>query len=430
MYRRFLCSATMLGCLLFIQLPSVWAETPEGSSLRLSERGPLVDMVRLVINRHPRAQSIDASLLASSARYQAADQPIYNPELEIDAERTDINTTSLGFSQSIDWSDKRGTHARTASYDHAALNAESDLARQGLAIELLKALSEYHTANDLNKLGLQHIQLMQKFSAISEKRHQAGDLNQVELDLARIAALEANLESAELAARLSDAEQALISLFGEIPIPETWPMLPQSLHDIQQYEVNSEKLLRSHPAFKAQLAHLMVARSLIELRQRETRPDPTISIRAGREDKETMTGLTLSVPLYIRNNYQAEVSEANANLAKAEQDAQTAWLNLMSQLNSAVRRYTLTYSTWTEWQQRGVTSLNRRTEVLEQLWRTGEMEATDYLVQVKQSLDTQGAATDLRGRLWQTWLDWLAASGTVFKWLDIEINASTVTTHD
>jgi len=420
MYKRFTLSVALLGGLLFVQFQSARAETSPVSSQQVSQHEQLADLVRTVISNHPRARSIDALLKASSAKSDAASQPLYNPELEIEAERTDISTTTLGLSQTIDWSDKRDARARTADHEHRAALAEAESQHQELAIELLKALGEYHTGNDLNIQGQQRLQLMQQFSSLAEKRYRAGDLNQIELDLAKLAALEANLESAELTARLSDAEQMLLSLLGKQPVPQNWPALSNSLDDIQHAESDTEKLLRSHPTFRAQQAHILAARSTVDVRQRETRPDPTISIHAGREDRETLTGLSLSVPLFARNSYRAEVNEASANLIQAEHDAQTTWLSLERQLNTAIRRYTLTQSAWSLWQEQGKTSLSRRTELLEKIWQTGELGTTDYLVQVKQTLDTQSAATELRGRLWQTWLDWLSASGTVFQWLNID----------
>ena len=424
MYKKFIISAALAGCVLVSPVQLTWAETPIVNSDQVSEHKQLVDLVRLVVNQHPRARSIKATLQASSAQFQAADQPLYNPELELDIERTDIDTTSLGISQTIDWGDKRGVRAKTARHKHNAATATAESNRQGLAIELLEALQEYHTADVLNKQGNQRLQLMQQFAAVAKKRNLAGDLNSIELELAKLTALEAKLESTELAVRLSDAEQILQSLFGELPVPTNWPTLPQSLPYIDKSEIDSDKLLREHPTFRTQQAQVTAARTMIELRQRETRPDPTISIRTGREENETLTGLTLSVPLFVRNSYNAEVDEANASLIQTEQDMQTLWLNLNKQLKTTSQRYTLTHATWKEWQQSGETSLNNRVDLLERLWKSGELSTTDYLVQIKQTLDTQSAATELRGRVWQAWLDWLVASGTVFKWMNIDNNAS------
>ncbi len=422
MYKQLLVSIAVFTCLSILQLQSVRAENYTGSSSELLERGRLADLVRLIIDHHPRVTSAGASLQASSARYQAANQPLYNPELELDTERTDINTTSLGLSQTIDWNDKREARVRSAGHDRNVAVAAVEVARLGLATELLKALSDYHTADAINLLGQQRLQIMQQFASIADQRYQAGDLNQVDLELAKLAALEATLESTEIAARLSDAETTLRGLFSNLPVPKSWPGMPQSLPVIGETDI--ESLLRSHPAFKVRQAQVETSRAIIVERQRETRPDPTISLRAGREDDDMLTGLTLSVPLFVRNTFQAEVTEANALVTQAEFDARATWLALQSQLNASIQRYSLTRTSWNTWQKTGETSLKQRVELLERLWQIGELRTTDYLVQLKQTLDTQTAAAELRGRLWLSWSNWLTASGTVFQWLGIEISGS------
>ncbi|NOX09388.1 MAG: TolC family protein [Gammaproteobacteria bacterium] len=415
MYKRFSIVALLSGCMLFIPVPAISTETSVA---------PLANFVAQVIDNHPRIRSMDAALKASSARYQAADQALYNPELEFDTERTDINTTSLGISQTIDWSDKRGARAKTAQQTYNANAADANSLRQQLARNLLNALSEYNTADTLNRLGQQSLQLMQQFVDIAEQRLQAGDLNQVELDLAKLAALEADLESSELAARLSDAEQALFSLLGDRPAPRVWPGLPQTLPVIQSDRLDIEDLIKTHPVFQAKQAQINAARALVSLRQREAKPDPTIGIRAGREDNNTLTGLTLSLPLFVRNTYQAEVTEAHAQLTQTEFDARSTWLDLKNRILTARQRYILTRNTWTNWQQRGTSSIKRRIDLLKQLWQVGELSSTDYLIQLKQTLDTQSAGIELRGRLWHNWSNWLMASASIFQWLEIDERTS------
>ncbi|MBL4743063.1 MAG: hypothetical protein JKX87_00225 [Cycloclasticus sp.] len=54
---------------------------------------------------------------------------------------------------------------------------------------------------------------------------------------------------------------------------------------------------------------------------------------------------------------------------------------------------------------------------MERLWRAGELSTTDYLVQLKQSLDTQASAIEQKTQLWQSWTQWLIASGEINQWL-------------
>ena len=59
----------------------------------------------------------------------------------------------------------------------------------------------------------------------------------------------------------------------------------------------------------------------VELSVREKKPDPTFGFRIGKEDSDTLTGLTFSVPLFVRNTFSAEVDVANASLIQAERTA-------------------------------------------------------------------------------------------------------------
>jgi cobalt-zinc-cadmium efflux system outer membrane protein len=57
--------------------------------------------------------------------------------------------------------------------------------------------------------------------------------------------------------------------------------------------------------------------------------------------------------------------------------------------------------------------------MLDRLWQAGELNTTDYLVQLKQALGTEASAIDQRGRMWQAWATWLAASGQADQWLNL-----------
>ena len=75
---------------------------------------------------------------------------------------------------------------------------------------------------------------------------------------------------------------------------------------------------------------------------------------------------------------------------------------------------------WDEWQRMGAGSLTSQTEMLERLWRAGELNTTDYLVQLQQTLDTRVAASEQRGTVWEAWVAWLTASGQVDAWVELD----------
>lgn len=57
-----------------------------------------------------------------------------------------------------------------------------------------------------------------------------------------------------------------------------------------------------------------------------------------------------------------------------------------------------------------------RAELLERLWKAGELSTSDYLVQLKQALDTALAGAELRGELLRVTLDHLSAAGRLDDW--------------
>lgn len=392
----------------------------EPTTLRTSPA--LRQLIGETLDQNPGVQAARAAVEAAEARARGADQPLYNPQLELDAEQAETRTGTLGLSQSIDWADKRGARTAVAGAELDNARAEYAAVRQQLAGELIAALGRFHTATATQRLAQQRQELMQRFLDLAEQRRRAGDINQVELDLARLAHTQATLQLSQVASDQSEAEQALAAITGGPR--RDWPLLPGDLPALQTVDVDA--LLRNLPALRAQQARVGAAQSTITLRRRERRPDPTIGVRAGQErafrngsdDAYSVVGLTLSIPLYVRNNFSAEVEAAGAEQTQAEQALQDAYRRARAQLLSAAERYRLGRGAWVAWQDSGQASLGSQVTLLERIWRAGEMSTADYLVQINQTLDTRLNALEVQGRLWTTWADWLVASGQIDTWID------------
>lgn len=379
-------------------------------------------LVRETLNENPGVQAARAAVDAAAARERAASQPLYNPELVLDAERAETATATLGLDQTIDWADKRGARSGIAANELTGRRAALDANRQALAGELLSALGRFHTARASQDLAGRRAALMGRFLELAEQRRRAGDLNQVELDLARLAATQARLQQAQTAADTAEAAQALAAVVGA-DRPD-WPGLPQDLPAVEG--VDAEAILTALPALRAQQARIAAARSTITLRARERRPDPTVGLRAGQErgfrgndDSYGVVGLTLSVPLFVRNTFKAEVDAANAELIQAQREGQDLYRRARSQLLSAAERYRLARDAWAIWERTGAPSIESQVALLERIWRAGELSTADYLVQLNQTLDTRAEALSVRGRLWGAWFDWLVASARIDDWLGL-----------
>jgi len=408
MRKRLFMPAALLGCLLILTFETVSA----------TDQPTLTALVRAVLDDNPRALAARSALDAVRARETAADQPLYNPDLDIEYEDAGDVTKTLGLSQTIDWADKREARTRVAVLERERVAAELTGVRQELATELLDALADYHTSSELIALAEQRRTLMQRFLSLSEQRRQAGDLGQVELDLARLAATEANLQRARLVGLQAQAEQALTAIADAGP--GGWPVLPEIPSSSRLDSKNIKDLLEQLPALRVIRAQFAMARADVELSRRERKADPTIGIRGGRDASDNLIGLTLSIPLFVRNNFSAEVDAANADAIQVEQSAQNLYRTSRARLMSTARRFELSRQAWDDWLQTGQTSLESQVQLLERLWRAGELSTADYLVQLKQTLDTRTAAVELRGSLWQAWFEWLAASGKTESWLGLK----------
>jgi cobalt-zinc-cadmium efflux system outer membrane protein len=256
---------------------------------------------------------------------------------------------------------------------------------------------------------------MERFGDLAERRRKAGDLAQVELDLAKLAVAEARFQQADVTTARIQSLQTLIALTGRND--GHWPAYPVVLPELDLQQLDREVLLQSLPVLRESLAQVAIARATIQLRSRERRPDPTISLRVGEEDSETLTGVNLSIPLFIRNTLSAEVDVASAELLQAERKANDLYRRSMAQLEAAGLTYQLSRSAWQAWESTGAVSLGEQIKLLQRLWQAGETSTTDYLVQLKQALDTRVSAIEQRGRMWQAWINWLLASGQIENWL-------------
>ena len=85
------------------------------------------------LENNPGVQATRSAVEAAEARMRGADQPLYNPELELDAEQAETRAATLGLSQAIDWADKRGARTSVAGAELDRARAEYVTARQQLA---------------------------------------------------------------------------------------------------------------------------------------------------------------------------------------------------------------------------------------------------------------------------------------------------------
>lgn len=377
----------------------------------------LAQMVKKSLDSNPEVLAAQDAARAARLALHGATLPLNNPELGMEAERTDIDTFSLSYSQTLDWHDKQQGREQVAEIEWVTALQKVEYLRLKLAEKLLDVIGTNALHHEITTLAKQRTVILGRFVQLAEQRYAAGDIALSELELARLSLADAIMQHASSGAALIQARSDFFLLSGDhldlnIRFPD---QLPATLSDSSQ----DEALIRGHPAYVLALKTADIGRKKVNSIDLARKADPAFSVTAGREDNESLIAVSLSFPLQLRNNFNSQVDIARAETLQADQQAQLTYRTLQSEIESARGRYQLVSNAWSLWVSGGSVSLKQHIELLETQWKSGEINTTDYLQQVEQTLDTRITAAELHGDLWRVWVEWLSASGTLNRWFKL-----------
>ncbi len=378
----------------------------------------LQDAVRRIWQASPEVQAARADLDAARARARASAQPLYNPSLWLDAENADVNRRTAGISLPLDLSGKRRARTRRGEADLLAAEASYNVLRRDVAARWLKAWSTAALAARQREMGQRRLVLMQRFDELAAQRLKVGDISSPERDLAGLALGEAQLQQASLAGNEAAARASLLAISGD---QQTMlPPLPKSLSpaadSVAALPVDELPELRQARARQAS------AEAGVQIARRARIPDPTLSLTGGQVRSGPRTdqviGLSVSIPLPVLNTGRAEVDAALAEADAAAAGVRSRQFVLRAGQQEVLARYSALRGAVKAFRSGRAAAFADRTALLEKLWRAGEISTSDYLVQLKQSLDTTLSGQELESQTWQAWFDYLTAAGRLTDWLD------------
>jgi cobalt-zinc-cadmium efflux system outer membrane protein len=380
----------------------------------------LSDALRAAWQNHPTYRAAEAQLAAAQARRDAASRPLYNPALVFDAENQVFDKSATGGVElTLDVNGKRRAReeAATARVDEATARAR--LQRRDFARNWLTSWADWVTATERVRTGERRIALVSRFAEVAAKQYAADDISGLDRDLAMLARDEAEAGQASLVAEQATAAASFRSFGGALDAPAlaSIPNVSLPMPDVMQGGDANPELEIAEAAARA-------AEREIEVARRNRLADPTVGVRGGRIEvegfRENIVGVSLIIPLNIRNTYRAEVVAAEADSAAAYADADRIRIELDAEQRRATESYAAAQSAWTRWKGSRGTDVEQRASLLERLWREGELSTTDYLLQLRQTLDTELARAELQARVWRTYADYLAATGQLERWTGLE----------
>jgi cobalt-zinc-cadmium efflux system outer membrane protein len=434
-------AASLRVCLQEITSMGLFRSVPTGAVLLLyaallpatpqSERSPatavgtaavasaaLQSAVRHVWEASPQVQAARADLDAARARAGAAAQPLYNPELALDAENADVDRRTAGLSLTLDVSGKRRARTVQGEAELRAREANFGLVRREIAARWLKAWSTTSLAMRQRELGERRLVLMQRFDQLAALRLKVGDISAPERDLAGLALGEAQLQQASLVGAEAAAQATLQAISGVGDA--SMPLLPEDLPP--PATVVQPQAMDAMPELVKAQARLASSDAGVQVARRARIPDPTVSLTGGQVRSGPRTdrviGVQVAIPLPVLNTGRAEVDAARAEAEAAAADVRAERQQVQATLRETQARYAALRQAALAFRTGRAGALEERTTVLEKLWRAGEISTSDYLVQLKQSLDIALSGLELESQAWQAWFDYLTAAGRLTDWVD------------
>ena len=361
------------------------------------------------IEQHPDVLAAREQLLGSKATADAVAQPLHNPELSSDLERSgEENNYRVGVQQTIDWWDRRGARQQQAVYLRTAAEA---LYRQQMldkTAEALAALVEWRSASRAATIAQEQKAQLDTLLELVEKRQRAGDLGSIDAELTFLSLSQQLAQVAEVEAALQKAESRVRELLpqwtaerGGIP-EDFWPSQPDSATD--------QELLQ-HPAVASAQARWQSLEEEAEATRRSAKAEPTVGVNAGRDGGESVVGLSFSIPLNVRNNFSAETRAASRAALEAEARFQAVYRKQRFDWQASQAAWQRFDQQYRRWQALVQGRVGRSAELLERLWRSGDLSTTDYLLALNQRAESLLAGIELEKQARLTLTDVLQQSG-------------------
>lgn len=368
------------------------------------------------INRHPDVIASKEKMNAIFSLADGREQPVYNPQLETEFERNGSdNNYLIGINQTIDWWGKRGVRKQQAAFSRIAARQSFDAMLQKKQAEALQALTEWQAASQQAELARNQEAQLDVLLDLVDERQRAGDLGQVDAELAFLSLSQKLNETAQALAQLRRVESRLRELLPDwslasSQIPEVFWFDSPALVNVPE---QTAQWLESHPSVVAARAQWDVKQQAADLAVREAKAEPTLGLSAGRETDENVVALNFSIPLTIRNSFNSEKRAARQQALFAE--AQYRSIRRKQQFaieasQAASLEYQQRYERWQSLMQGRD---ERSGKLLERQWRNGDLSTTEFLLAMQQRTEGLIAGIELRTQFQLSGIEWLLQTGQI-----------------
>lgn len=361
------------------------------------------------IRQHPDVVAAREQWLSANAGTDAMEQPLYNPELSTELERSgDDGNYRVGVQQTIDWWDKRQARKQQANYLRTAAKSQYQQVVLNKTSEALIALAEWQAARKAQELIEEQQAQLDALLSLVEKRKKAGDLGGIDAELTFLSLSTQLTEVAEVEANLQKAQANAQELLAEWePITGGIP----SIFWMQQVLDVSDQDLQNLPLVASAKANWHALSEAAEAAQLSAKAEPTIGINAGRDGDESVVGLSFSIPLHVRNNYSAESRTAVKTALEAEAKYRALLRKQRFEWQAALAAWKRFNNQYQRWQSRVQKRVKNSETLLKRQWTSGDLSTAEYLLALNQRAGSLLAGIEMEKQTRLEFIEVLLKSG-------------------
>ena len=398
-------SVKSAGVALFIS----YSATMSVSCLAFAQTTLSSDWLDRQINKHPDIVSARELMNAEFSKAQGSKLPLYNPELSTGYEREgDGNNFNIGISQTIDLWDKQAVNVAIGDKILTVASNQFTYAVVQKKAQALTALINWQLATDKSVLAFEQEQQLDILLKIVTKRQQAGDLGPVDAELTFLNLSQLLNKTAQIQAQLTQAQADVNELLPDWR-PDT-QVYPEQGLGVTNFQV-VEQWLTQHPQVLAAQALWQVQKNIAQYAMLETKADPTIGLSAGKNADDNIVGITFSMPLNIRNDYQANAKAKNQQAIAAEASFRAVMRKQKYLIQASTASLISNKKYLGRWQKLMQGRGEHSAQLLQKQWQLGDLNTSDYLLALQQRAEGLYAGIELQAQFKLSEVQWLLNVG-------------------
>ena len=401
-----------LVCLLVASAPFSWPSIVYASENEINWQIRFKQQVL----QHPAIVAVKEKVNAAESMFSGSNRPIYNPEISTDIEREgDSNNYRIGFTQTIDWQDKVAVRKTKAASKLQAAKASFQLAVQTQTAQTLSALVAWQAASRQVVLAREQEAQLDTMLAWVDERQKSGDVGEIDAELTvfgltqwlnATASAEAALK--KVTAMVNAALPGFMNRQQVIP-KVFWERVTDMSVRIEG--ASEQRWLDNHPKVTIAKANWQQSRLIAKQVKQDASADPTVGINTGKIGDDSVLGLSLSLPLNIRNNYSAESKAAWQKVLSKEAEYYASRRQQKSLIESSLSVLQAYQSRFYRWRDLMKGRGERGERLINKQWKSGDLSTAEYLLMMQQLSTSLSSGIELEKEFKLARIDWLLKTG-------------------